>query len=1079
MPKNARGGLANLLLSNLLAVAGLWGQSTAVSQISGTVRDAGGLVVPGAQVSITQTATGLNRSVQTDSEGAYTLPSLPPGPYRLTISKTGFSSYVQAGIVLQVDSNPVIDASLQVGAVSQEVLVQADASMVETHSTGVGQVVDQQRVVELPLNGRNPTQLVFLAGAATAGQATTLNSNKNYPTVIISVAGGQSNGGVSYLLDGAMHNDPFNNLNQPLPFPDALQEFKVETSALPAQYGYHSAAAVNAVTKSGGNQFHGDAFEFLRNGDFNARNFFATSRDSLKRNQFGGTFGGPIRKNKLFFFAGYQGTIQRSDPTTGIGFVPTPAMLAGNFTAITSPACNAGRQIQLKTPFNDNQIAPSLFSPAALNLIQRLPKPTDDCGTVRFGTVSNSTEHLGVLRVDYQINEKHTLFARYYIPHLEQSSSYNNNNPMTVTSPFVTDNLQFVVLGDTWLINSNTISSFHASLNRESIQKGSPPFFTARDLGVNMTPLVPGFVVIQVTGAFNAGSNGSPPGHVFSTSPQVTEDISLVRGSHQIAFGANWIRTMENYVINLAGFGNFNFNGQATGLSMGDLLTGKLNTFQQANAAQVYQRPLYVGLYAQDSWKIVPRLTLSYGLRWEPFFPISTKNGFVNHFDPSLFAANVHSSVYPQGPAGVTFPGDPGYPDKAGYFGKKADFAPRIGIVWDPRGDGRMTIRSSYGIFYDLPPAQLDYQYALSPPYGDSVTLTSPAGGFDNPWLGFSGGNPFPTQLGKNAFFPTGATYINIPLHVQPTYLEQWNVSVQKQIGNNWLASASYLGNRSVHLWTSAQANPAVYIPGSSTTGNTDARRVLSLENSTQGAYFSSLYQLDDGGTGSYNGMLLSIQRRMANGVTVLANYTWSHCISDPAVSVLATAVNYMVPGDRRADRGNCPTSDVRHVLNLSAVAQSPRFSERWLDITAGHWQFSTIVSAQSGNFFNVTTGVDNALTGQSNQRPNLIGNAIPADQNVNQWLLPAAFQSAPAGTYGNLGINRFEGPGSLQFDMGLSRLFPIREQKKIELRGEAFNVLNRLNPSNPTSALNSANFGKILAASDPRIIQLALKLVF
>ena len=223
----------------------------------------------------------------------------------------------------KVDSNPVIDATLQVGTVSQQVLVEADASMVETHSTGVGQVVDQQRVVQLPLNGRNPTQLIFLAGAATAGQATTLNSNKNYPTIAISVAGGQSNGGVSYLLDGAMHNDPFNNLNQPLPFPDALQEFKVETSALPAQYGYHSAAAVNAVTKSGGNEFHGDAFEFLRNGDFNARNFFATSRDSLKRNQFGGTFGGPIRRNKLFFFAGYQATIQnRIQPQVSASFPP-------------------------------------------------------------------------------------------------------------------------------------------------------------------------------------------------------------------------------------------------------------------------------------------------------------------------------------------------------------------------------------------------------------------------------------------------------------------------------------------------------------------------------------------------------------------------------------------------------------------------------------------------------------------------------------------------------------------------------------------------------------------------------------
>ena len=325
----------------------------------------------------------------------------------MTITKEGFNSYVQEGIVLQVDSNPVVDASLTVGAVTQQIVVQADASMLETHSSGVGQVIDQERVVELPLNGRNPTQLIFLAGAASVGDPN-LNTNKNYPTVSISVAGGPSNS-ISYVLDGAMHNDSENNLNQPLPFPDALQEFKVETSALPAQYGFLGAATVNVITKSGGNEFHGDAFEFLRNGDLNARNAYAVSRDSLKRNQFGGVVGGPIKKNKLFFFAGYQGTVQRSDPTTGIAFVPTQQMLTGDFTAITSPACNSNRQITLKAPFAGNKIDPALFSVPALNLVKHLPQPADQiCGTVRFGTVSNSEEHLGLARADYQMNSKNT-----------------------------------------------------------------------------------------------------------------------------------------------------------------------------------------------------------------------------------------------------------------------------------------------------------------------------------------------------------------------------------------------------------------------------------------------------------------------------------------------------------------------------------------------------------------------------------------------------------------------------------------------------------------------------------------------
>ncbi|HJT86427.1 MAG TPA: TonB-dependent receptor, partial [Bryobacteraceae bacterium] len=767
----------------LLASVPLWAQATAVSQINGTVRDAGGLAVPGAQVTVTQTATGLSRTVLTGPEGAYVIPSLPVGPYRMTVTKQGFASYVQSGIVLQVDSNPAIDAVLQVGSVTQEIAVQADASMVEAHSTGVGQVVDQERVVDLPLNGRNATQLVFVAGAATAAE-TGLNTNKNYPTVTISVAGGLSSS-ITYLLDGANHNDSFGNLNQPIPFPDALQEFMVETSALPAQYGYHAAAAVNAVTKSGGNEFHGDAFEFLRNGDLNARNFFAASRDTLKRNQYGGTLGGPIRKNKLFFFLGYQGTTQRSDPTTGIAFVPTPAMLSGNFTDITAPACNGGRQIHLNAPFVNNQISPALFSPAALNLVKHLPPTADPCGRVQFGTLSNSGENLGLARADYQLSANHTLFARYYVAHLEQASTYNNNDPLTITMPWVTDHMQFFVLGDTYLFGPNTISTFHADINRGAIQKGSPPFFDAAALGVNMTPMVPGFVVIQVTGAFNAGANAAPPGHVFTTTPQLTEDVSLVRGAHQIQFGANFIRPVDNFVINLATFGNFNFNGQITGLSMGDLLLGDLNTFQQANAGVAYDRQKYIGAYVQDSWRLSSRLTVNAGVRWEPFFATSTKYGYVSHFDPTLFAQNVHSATYPQAPAGLTFPGDPGFPGTAAYFGKMADFAPRLGVVWDPKGNGRMTVRASYGVFYDLPPSLFDYQFTLNPPWGDTVTRTRPQGGFDNPWAGFPGGNPFPTQLGKNAFFPANASYVNMPLHVQPTYLEQWNLSVQKQIGSD------------------------------------------------------------------------------------------------------------------------------------------------------------------------------------------------------------------------------------------------------------------------------------------------------
>src|SRR3989441_4062986 len=346
----------NLLLSAILSAAlantPVWTQAVSTSQITGTVKDQTGAVLPGAEVTATQTDTGAKRTVVSDETGSYILTTLPIGPYRLEVMLPGFRTYVQTGITLQVNSNPTIPVVLAVGQVSEQIEVAADAALVETRSTGVGQVIDNQRVLELPLNGRQATELIFLSGMATPSLGAGLNSKvRDYPTTEVVIAGGLSNG-MTYRSGAATHKDPYNNLNLPLPFPDALQEFKVETSALPAQYGHHSAAAINAVTKAGTNDIHGDLFEFLRNGKFNARNTFAPTRDNLKRNQFGGTIGGPPVKNKLFFFAGQQTTIERSTPRQSFGFIPTAQMLAGDFTTIASAQCVTTGKIRLKAPYS-------------------------------------------------------------------------------------------------------------------------------------------------------------------------------------------------------------------------------------------------------------------------------------------------------------------------------------------------------------------------------------------------------------------------------------------------------------------------------------------------------------------------------------------------------------------------------------------------------------------------------------------------------------------------------------------------------------------------------------------------------
>src|SRR2546422_1527985 len=351
-----------------------WSQATA--KIGGKIHDETGAVIPGAEVKVTQTATGAVRTVLSGEDGRYVLPTLALGPYMLEGSKAGFTTYIQTGIVLQVDSNLTIDVPLKVGAVGEEVTVEADIAQVETRSTGVGQVVDNLRVSEMPLNGRNPIELVFLAGMASSPGNGAINTVRNYPTVVVSVAGGQGNS-VAYQLDGTVYQDPYNSLALPLPFPDALQEFKVETSVLQPQYGFHAGASVNAVTKSGSNEFHGNLFEFLRNGALNARDFFATRRDTLKRNQFGGVLGGPIIKDKLFFFGGYQATIQRSDPAFNTGYVPTAAMKQGDFTTIASAACQ-GTAKPLGAPFAGNRIEPSRFDAAAIKFIATLPQPLDE-----------------------------------------------------------------------------------------------------------------------------------------------------------------------------------------------------------------------------------------------------------------------------------------------------------------------------------------------------------------------------------------------------------------------------------------------------------------------------------------------------------------------------------------------------------------------------------------------------------------------------------------------------------------------------------------------------------------------------
>ena len=1052
-------------------------QAIAGSQLSGIVRDSSGGAIPGAEVTVTKTDTGAVRTVFTGADGAYALPNLPVGPYQLKVVLQGFNTYIRDGIVLQVGSNPEINVTLAVGAISEQVTVTANSTLVETKNTGVGQVIDNQRVMELPLNGRQATELIFLSGLATSAPAGDLNTNKNFPTVTISVAGGPANG-ITYIMDGGTHNDPFNNLNLPTPFPDALQEFKVETSALPARYGYHAASAVNLVTKSGTNQIHGDAFEFLRNYHFNARNFFAPERDSLNRNQFGGTLGAPIVKNKLFLFGGYQGRIERSNPPTSISFVPTQAMLNGDFTAIASPACNGGTQRTLTGGFVNNRIDPSRLSSVSLNLLKHVPVSTDPCGRIVYGIPNNNTEHQGLAKVDYTINPNSSLFARYFYAVYDNPATYDGTNALTLSRTGQNNQVHSLVLGHNQVLSASTLNSLHVTINRTLNDRPLPPYFSATDLGAKVTSLVQGYVGISVTGnGFSIGNGGTNPGYFNSKGFQVADDVDLIRGNHQFSIGGNWIHSKIETLNNRPTNGAFTFNGQTTGLSLADFLIGSVSGgFLQGNPVYDYDNSDYVGAYAQDNWRVRPNVTLNLGLRWEPFLPVKNTYSWVSHFERDRFDQNVHSTVYPQAPAGLMFPGDAGYPGDATSFGKLAQFAPRVGLVWTPNGDERTSVRASWGVFYDTPHLFFNTRFANNPPWGAQITISNPPGGFADPYQGYPGGNPFPALNTGWATqpFPAFGVYVNTPLHLEPTSLQQWNISVQRQIGD-WLAAASYLGNHSSHLWRATELNPAVFGPGA-TTGNTNARRVLELANPVQGQFYGTIGQLDDTGRANYAAVLLSLQRRLKNNLSVLSNWTISKCMSDPATTEI-TGPTIVDPNNPDLDYTYCD-SDRRHVVNVSVVAHTPQFSNGVANAILGDWQVSPIVRWQSGNRASVTTGVDNALTGMGGQRAVQILDDPYGDGTPNNYLNRAAFTAPANGTYSTLPPNSIVNPSRLTNDLALTKSFRLA-QRQLQFRWEVFNVLNHTNFNAPITALNNGNFGRIQSAQDPRIMQFALKYEF
>jgi hypothetical protein len=1095
--------LASLVL--LAACSNIWAQATA--QISGTVRDQSGAVLPGVEVKATQTDTDTGRTVVTNETGSFVLSNLPIGPYKLEATLPGFREFVQTGIILQVNASPVINPVLEVGQVSEQVEVQANAAQVETRNAGVGQVVENARVLELPLNGRNVNELLAITGAAAPAPNNGSGRNPFLPSTGVqgvSVGGGSSIG-LNYTLDGANHNNSFENTYLSFPFPDAMQEFKVETSATAVQNGVRPAGSVSLVTKSGTNDFHGDLFEFVRNGVFNARNAFASKRDTIKRNQYGGTAGGPVLKNKLFFFGGYQGTPNRSDPLDVVTYVPTAAMVAGDFTALASPACNGGRQIALKAPFVSNRVDPSQLSKAALNLQKLLPQTSDPCGKTIFGTPVKTNAHMAIGRIDHQKSDKNSIFGRYLLDSLFSPAPYTVSHNILAAKTLGIDALtQAFSIGDTYLVNANVVNSVRLTANRWVGGRTGADYAGWPQMGVHAFSYVPTHLTATVTGGFDISPGGVGPAKlaVFGGN----DDLSVVHGNHQLAIGTQlswwWINSYSDFYS----YGRATFSGQATGLPLADYVTGNVAQWTMGTPAPTLKRDKYAGAYFGDTWKVRPRITFSYGVRWEPFFASINRDGSTTHFDINNFNKGIKTDKLLAAPPGMLFAGDPGVPGQSMMKDRWANFSPRVGLAWDVNGDGKTSVRASFGTFYDYPSSFFQVGLSNAPPTSQRNIISGV--NLDNPWANYPGGDPFPMPFGKdwtrNTPWPLNAVVTAIDYDTKNSLISQWNLSVQRQLASSWLVSVSYLGTESAHLWALQQLNPAVYISGNCTAGqlgltangpcsstaNTNQRRVLALANSQYGQYYGTVNRIDSGATGSYNGLVLSVQRRAAKGVTLTGNYTFSHCISDNVLSNTGNSGNadggYIDPQNRRFDRGNCQ-ADTHQLFNMSAVAETPKFSNSTLRAIGSNWRIAPLLRITSGQFANfaaaggIITSSDLALTAIAAQRVNQILPNPYGDKSYKNFLNPKAFQLPAAGTLGNSGFNAIAGPGSWQFDAALSRSFQVRESQKVEFRAEAFNLTNsfRMDASKLVNTLNSGSFGQVNGALDPRIMQFALKYFF
>jgi len=748
---------------------------------------------------------------------------------------------------------------------------------------------------------------------------------------------------------------------------------------------------------------------------------------------------------------------------------------------------------------------------------------TDPCGNLSFTVPGIVNEDQGVAKFDWNLSSRNQIFVRYFGTDYRAPVPFDPTDilPQGQTASQLS-RFQSMALGETFTINPKLVNAFHATATRLAIHRGpDDKMINPLTVGINVpSPIPQGLVLGVSSGYFSTGGGSQMPGYFINNLFQLANDVDMIKGKHQLSFGVNWMRMQLNYLSTFQSNGQFTFGGNISGDNLGDFLLGWPSTYAQGNPEAENWRYTYIGLYFHDNISLLPNLTLNAGVRWEPFLPSQDALNRGSHFDFTAFMAGVHSTVFPGAPAGLTFCGDTGVP--CSFQNKKTmQFSPRVGLVWDPTKQGKLSIRASYGLFYDSPEMYYFDRFADNSPYGSGVSFspkTTSGGTLTNPYTGQPGTIPqfplpFPKAGSANAYFPTNGVYINNDFDVHPMYVQSWNLSIEKQISANWMASATYMGSKTTHVWVGYEANPGMNVPVPSnavsgctpgqaaSTSNTNCRRALYIANPAQGQYFSNLTTLWDGANAEYNALLLMTRHRLSNSFSILANYTWSHAISDQDFTgeltnsrptlypSPVTAPNTLPLSNDRGDSG----FDVRQSMNASLVISSPKFDGKLSGAFLNNWQFTPLIAYRTGVHFTVLTGVDTALTGATTSykdRPNQVADPLQGGCTINGVLLPvgtvncwfntAAFSAPASGSFGNVGRSSLTGPGSFRFDAGISRRFKLSESKEMQLRFETFNVFNHPVLGNPVTSLNSASFGKIQSQiGDGRTFQAALKIAF